>query len=212
MTGDLDMTEPTEDQTEPAEDVDTSGGHGIRWRRWAIAAGMFIVFYTIPASFTAHPKACAACHSMKPYYESWASSRHRAAASDCLYCHAKPGTVNRFVYRVTVYKDITTVLSGGRIRLFRTSAVSDESCQQGGCHSMNRLTSLSGQVLINHRLHLEDAEMSCIDCHIGAGHDDVDGRSSNPEMELCEECHQAEMEDCAYCHTGRTLPTKEVDD
>lgn len=176
---------------------------------WLVAIVLFLVFYTIPAVFTSHPKACATCHSMQPYYETWASSRHRAAADTCLHCHAKPGAINRAIYRATIYKDIVIVLSKGRITLFRTSEVTSASCTQSGCHSLNRLHSLSGQIRINHRVHVDDEEMSCVACHSGAGHNDVEGRSSVPPMDSCAECHEAVMDDCAYCHTGRSLPTRD---
>jgi len=198
----------TDDETgtPAANDEAPADGDTPRRRRipgWLIFFGVLVVLYTIPAVFTAHPRACATCHSMEPFYESWAASRHRAAASECLHCHAKPGAFNRAIYRATIYKDILVVLSGGRITLFRTSAVVDEACTQSGCHSLNRLHSLSGAVKINHALHAEEAP--CVKCHLGAGHDDVEGRSSNPPMDLCAECHADVMEECTYCHTDRFL-------
>jgi len=179
-----------------------------RWRVWAVAVGVLLVLYTIPAAFTVHPRACATCHSMEPYYETWASSRHRGAADTCLHCHAKPGAINRMIYRATMYKDIVSVATRGRFTLFDTSQVTDASCQQAGCHSLNRIYSLSGQIQINHRLHVSEAEISCVYCHEGAGHEGVRG-TSVPPMSLCAECHEPQMETCSYCHTGRALPTRD---
>ncbi|MBS3956775.1 MAG: NapC/NirT family cytochrome c [Clostridiales bacterium] len=179
-----------------------------RVKVWIIAGVAFLVFYTIPAAFTANPRACATCHAMRPYYETWSTSRHRGAAYTCLHCHAKPGVINRAIYRATIYKDIVIVITGGRVTLFRTSEVTNESCQQSGCHSLNRVFSLSGQIRVNHRVHVEGEGMSCMDCHQGAGHEGVRG-TSVPPMDSCAECHEAVMDDCAYCHMARSLPTRD---
>jgi hypothetical protein len=145
---------------------------------------------------------------MKPYYQSWATSRHRAAASDCLFCHAGPGLINRTVYRATLYKDIVAVLSAGRVNLFGATQVDDASCQQAGCHSLNRLESMSGELRIGHRLHATKAKLACVDCHRGAGHDKVGGRTSSATEAQCSGCHASKMKDCSYCHVGRVIPTR----
>ena len=197
-----------ENGRDPGIERDGSAPRWRRWRVWAVALGLFLVFYTIPAVFTASPRMCATCHDMQPYYDTWASSRHRGAADTCLHCHAKPGAINRAIYRATMYKDIVIIATRGRVTLFRTSQVTEASCQQTGCHSLNRVFSLSGQIQINHRLHVQEAEVSCVYCHHGAGHEGVEG-TSVPPMSLCAECHEPEMDNCAYCHTGRALPTRD---
>jgi len=171
-----------------------------RW--WLFVLAVLFVIYLIPTVLTSSPKACASCHAMKPYYASWQLSSHRATAPNCLYCHVRPGVANLVVYRLLFYREIVASVAGWQLKPIGAAAPSTESCTRAGCHSKNRQVSTSGNLRINHGLHVTQAGVSCAKCHPGAVHQGVDGRLLLPPMKICKECHAAKMNDCSYCHIG----------
>ncbi len=55
----------------------------------------------------------------------------------------------------------------------------------------------------NHRLHVEENEMACEDCHQAQ-----EGKMSLPDMDKCSECHDIDVDnpskDCLLCHTPKS--------
>lgn len=202
LTPDVESDERLDD-----DENESSEPPSLRRRLWTYAI-LFVVaaIAVVPAVFSATPSACASCHYIKPHYESWSADRHRAAADSCLHCHLEPSVRGVVLYPLTFYGEVLSAASGGLIKPPIRTPPTDSGCRQSGCHSVNRLQSLSGQIRINHRLHAEKAEMHCRTCHVGAGHNGAGGRPVLPPMKLCEPCHAKEMDDCAYCHLGRALP------
>jgi hypothetical protein len=170
-----------------------------------IAVAVLVVVCAIPIALTATPGQCASCHEMKPYFDSWQSSSHRAAAPNCLYCHVKPGVFNLVGYEVGFYREIAGHFAGSQVTSSAANAPSVESCSRPTCHSLNRETSNSGDLKINHRLHVTQANVPCSRCHPGAVHTGVGGRLKLPPMKICKECHADKMQQCNFCHTQEHL-------
>lgn len=177
--------------------------------RWIVPVLIVLVLFVVPAAIAASPKACGSCHAMKPYYTAYSSTRHRASAEDCLYCHSRPGRLGRMVSQLGIYRCVVFQVAGRRLDALGDSTVSCSSCVQVGCHSMNRLESYSGKLKVNHRAHAEDGDVTCVECHRGTAHDGVRGLTSLPPMELCEDCHADQMDNCQYCHASKVLPKKQ---
>jgi hypothetical protein len=183
-------------------------GWSTRRRVWTIVVAIVVVIAGLPVVCAVDSRACAACHYMRPFYDSWRADRHRASASNCLACHLEPGIRGVVTYPFAFYGELLTAVSGGRIDSPGLVFPSDAACQRSGCHSLNRLTSLSGEIAVDHRAHATEAQVPCAKCHPGAGHAGQDGRYMLPPMEACEECHADVMDDCTYCHLGRALPVR----
>lgn len=191
-------------QTKKAEEQAVAPAGRRTSRRILFVVGvLLVVIYAIPAVMTSSPKACARCHAMKPYYDSWQSSSHREVAPNCLYCHVRPGVVNLVAYRFMFYREILAALTGRELKPIGSVPLSSESCLRAACHSINRQVSNSGNLRINHRLHVTQAAVPCTKCHPGAVHKGVGGRLLLPPPSICAECHAARMKDCQYCHIGR---------
>jgi hypothetical protein len=175
-----------------------------RWIVWAVL-GVVVLLVAIPVALTATPRQCASCHEMKPYYESWQASSHRGAAPSCLTCHTQPGILSRIGFEFGVYRMIGAHFAGGKVSTTAKNSPSVQSCRRSGCHSLNRETSNSGDIKINHRLHVVQANIACPKCHAGAVHAGVGGRTKLPPMKLCKSCHADKMSQCNYCHTQQHL-------
>ncbi|MDZ4180267.1 MAG: cytochrome c3 family protein [Coriobacteriia bacterium] len=193
-------------ETQPTAGDDASTPSPVRRRLWIVVVMLVVMGAVLPAIFGANPRLGAIYPHIRPYLDSWSADRHRASASSCLACHLEPGVRGVVTYPLTFYGEMFSSLSGGLIPAPPTSVPTDASCQRSGCHSLNRLTSFSGEIAADHRAHAIDAGVSCVTCHPGAGHNGQDGRFMLPPMSLCEGCHADVMDDCAYCHIGRALP------
>lgn len=52
------------------------------------------------------------------------------------------------------------------------------------------------RIIFSHRLHVDELEISCLDCHTESGTVDI------PSMESCESCHDVDDDSqCGVCHT-----------
>jgi hypothetical protein len=208
MTQPPDVPSTTEDA--PAADTGASATRAPRSRRfWVVAAilSLLVAVCAIPVVMTATPRQCASCHEMKPYYDSWQQSSHAAAASNCVYCHARPGLLGWLGYEAGFYGEIVGHFTGAKVTSTGDNAPSVSSCSRGACHSLNRETSNSGGIKINHRLHVVQENIACPRCHPGAAHAGVDGRLKLPPMKLCKQCHADKMQNCRYCHSEKSLPS-----
>jgi nitrate/TMAO reductase-like tetraheme cytochrome c subunit len=175
------------------------------WIWWTIGVVLLVIAYAVPAAMTASPEACGRCHEMKPFYESWRVSSHRAAAPNCLYCHVKPGIANLVLYRFAFWGEIAASVTGADFKPLGSVKPDLGVCRR--CHSLNREASTSGDLRIGHRIHVEKAGVACSRCHAGAVHKGVGGRRILPRMEICKSCHAAKMQDCLFCHTVPPIAT-----
>ena len=185
-----------------APQADSSRGPRRSARFWVVVAvlGVIVLACAVPVWFTATPGQCASCHEMKPYYDSWQASSHREAASNCLYCHARPGVLNLLSYEAGFYGEMFAHVAGAPVTSITGNTPSVASCGRPECHSLNRETSNSGDIKINHRLHVTQANVPCTRCHAGAVHTGVGGRRKLPPLSLCKACHADKMSQCGYCH------------
>jgi len=172
----------------------------VRLAAW-IVVSLMVAAVLLPLALTATPRQCTTCHEMQPYFDSWQASSHRTAVPNCLYCHVKPSILSWMAWEAGFYREIVGHFQGRQPVTTAANAPSVTSCAVNGCHSLNRETSASGDLKIDHRLHVVDAKIACPTCHAGAVHAGVGGRPKLPPMKLCKECHAKVMEDCGYCHT-----------
>ena len=196
---------PTAEPAPPAPE--RVGTHRPLWFWIVSAAAAIVVLFVVavPVTLTASPHQCASCHEMRPYYDSWQASSHREAAKNCLDCHAKPGVLGVLVFEAGFYRMLAGHFAGTPVLTTAANAPAVASCTRSGCHSLNRETSTSGDVKINHRLHVTQAKIPCTRCHPGAVHTGVNGRVKLPPMKLCKGCHADKMQQCSYCHTQEHL-------
>ncbi|HZD59198.1 MAG TPA: NapC/NirT family cytochrome c [Anaerolineae bacterium] len=173
--------------------------------RYALVAFIFLaVFLTIPYLYTSNPKSCTRCHAMEKYYSSWQKSSHAKAADNCFHCHVKQGSLNLWVYRISFYREVYASMVGANLKPAGATIPGIRSCLRRGCHSLNRVSSASGDIKINHRGHVIKVGLSCIRCHPGAAHPNVGkvGRLT-PQRKLCMQCHAARKNDCSFCHVKK---------
>lgn len=167
----------------------------------AVLSSAAALLLAAPYVMVANPTLCGVCHEMRPYVESWEGSTHSAAARDCAACHAAPGLAGGFVYRMGLYREFASAVTGPGFVAGHAAIPGISSCLRAGCHSANRETSPSGDLKIGHRVHIEDAGLACVRCHPGAAHKGVDDRRLTPPMKTCKGCHEQEMEYCSFCHS-----------
>ncbi|MCL6472693.1 MAG: NapC/NirT family cytochrome c [Firmicutes bacterium] len=185
--------------------VKTGDKRAKRAVKYLVAAFVFLLaFYAIPYIYTSNAQSCTSCHSMKPYYDSWKKSSHATAANNCFHCHVKQGTLNLFIYRISFYREIYASMVGADLKPIGASLPGVASCQRKGCHSLNRVTSESGDIKINHKLHVLKANISCTTCHPGAAHPRVGSIGDLiPKRKLCFKCHAERRNECSFCHNKR---------
>lgn len=171
----------------------------MRW--WTILLAVLLVI-TPPVIVPATPRSCGSCHEMKAYYQSWKRSTHGQVGISCDKCHVKPGLAPFVKYRLNSYRELYTRVSGQEVKPYGLSPASTEACRR--CHSLNRVRSTSGDLKINHRIHVLKAKLGCPTCHNGAVHPGVKGLGGlNPPRKQCVKCHRAQMKNCSYCHVIR---------
>ncbi|MEI6233345.1 MAG: cytochrome c nitrite reductase small subunit [Planctomycetota bacterium] len=127
--------------------------------------GLYTFTYAQGFSYFSHdPKACANCHVMNDYYDSWTKSSHHNAGG-CIECHMPEGNFAKLVaksdngYRHS--KGFTFMDFHEPIQITpRNVEILQENCVR--CHS--QLThGMSGDLG-------EANQMTCIHCHSHVGH------------------------------------------
>ncbi|MDQ1000826.1 nitrate/TMAO reductase-like tetraheme cytochrome c subunit [Neobacillus niacini] len=152
-----------------------------RWKALFVALiGSIVIFgggYGV-LSFTNSPTFCANCHEMAPEVSTFTASAHSEIT--CVQCHIKPGFMNMITHKVISLKEVYHHVMGIPEQIVQTEheAVSDENCLQ--CHSKNRLVSASGDLIVNHKGHIEEG-VPCISCHAGVAHAKIAARGINTE-------------------------------
>lgn len=154
-----------------------------RWKLlFASLVGCIIIFgggYGV-LSFTNSPAFCSSCHEMAPEYTTYNASAHDQIS--CVQCHIKPGFTNMITHKVKSLKEVYYHVTGVPNQIVQTEeeAISNENCLQ--CHSKNRLVTASGDLIVNHKGHLEEG-IPCITCHSGVVHAKIATRGINTEKD-----------------------------
>jgi len=162
-------------------------------------AAVAVGFLFIPVYVTTTPSFCSNCHVMDQFVDSWKRSTH--AQFGCDACHVKPGLVNHFVNSVVVSQNVYLSFVGRAEMPEQIRSATNENCLQGGCHSVNRTASTSGDLRIPHREHVEMRDLQCKDCHFNVVHT-PDGGTPVPPMGVCAMCHDGRQapNTCDTCH------------
>lgn len=159
---------------------------------------------------TGQPSFCNSCHVMKPYFESWLTSRHFEV--NCLDCHLQPGFTGYVKGKINGLAQAVDCMVG-RVGTKPNATVKDVSCLRSECHNSGEL--LAGNidyegVKFSHKNHITKVvggiKISCSTCHshfAGDEHftvsNDVcftchflkDNRSSNRLVQtVCQSCHK----------------------
>jgi cytochrome c nitrite reductase small subunit len=126
--------------------------------------GSFTFIYAKGYSYlTNDPGACANCHVMRDYYESWLKSSHHTVAT-CNDCHTPKGLVGKYAVKG---------LNGFNHALAFTTGNYQEPLQA---------TSLNKRV----------AQNSCLKCHAALVHPLAWGATNvGGALPACTQCHQA---------------------
>ena len=132
--------------------------------------GGFIFIYAKGYSYLSNdPRACANCHIMQPYYDSWAKSSHHQAAS-CNDCHVPHGLVEKYMGKArngfNHSKAFTLQNFEEPIRIKKANLQAlQHNCID--CHS-----TLVSEITAHKDV--ESGEARCTQCHRSAGHMSLD--------------------------------------
>ncbi|HUF49045.1 MAG TPA: cytochrome c nitrite reductase small subunit [Vicinamibacterales bacterium] len=129
----------------------------------AAGVGGYTFVYARGGSYmTNDPAACANCHVMRPYYESWQRSSHRSVAV-CNDCHTPADPVGKYVTKARngfwhSYAFTTGDFADHMRATPRNQAIAEASCQK--CHAdlTDALVGVAGET------------PSCVRCHGAIGH------------------------------------------
>lgn len=184
----------------------------------AVIFGAFLIFLVAAVEYTSHSQFCAACHYMKPYFQSWEESSH--SEFECSVCHYPPGGGIKSKLR----KKIEGLVMVGRYwtKLYVKSKpwaeIKDESCMRSGCHEKRLLEGevRFKKVVFDHKVHFEDLKrgkkLQCTSCHSQI----VQGEHITVTESSCFICHFKESEfypqirECSHCHKKKDLINEET--
>ena len=216
-------------------------GRAAWWRRWLYAAGIHVpaekiwsvhlrprFFALLGSAFLAavvvlaglakyseSPRFCRSCHIMEPYYNAWATSKHKFVA--CVECHYPPGSPRTLLWKKfqalsQVAKYVTRTYSSKPF-----AEIEDSSCLRPGCHS-TRL--LQGKVISEKGIHFDHTphllgvrrgrRLRCVSCHSQI----VVGKHVEVTWDTCYLCHfmgtksGRELKPVAGCLGCHELPKK----
>jgi hypothetical protein len=69
-------------------------------------------------------------------------------------------------------------------------------------------SSLAGDILFPHQLHVEEQELECTTCHVSVESSELSSDLHLPSMDLCSDCHDIEDdENCGLCHRNTEEPS-----
>lgn len=203
--------QPAEPETEPESETDGTPPAKKRWP-WVVGGliALFIIAF-IPFYFTNSAASCGKCHSMTPYYTSWQKSWHGQNGTQCDQCHVRPGAFAYYTYRIGFYRELFAEVVGMKLAPWGATTPGESSCTRANCHSVNRLSSASGNIKVSHEIHVKVVEKkynkACSYCHAGASHAGVKGLGSQlPPRRQCFVCHKDKVKQCDFCHTVKYKP------
>ena len=129
-----------------------------------LGGGVYTFIYAEGGSYlTDKPTACANCHIMNDYYESWLKSSHHAVAV-CNDCHTPEGFIAKYATKASNgfwhSWGFTTGIFLDPIQIKKNKEITRESCQK--CH-LAIIESIE-------RENLEIEKIQCANCHKDVGH------------------------------------------
>ncbi|AGK55690.1 cytochrome c3 family protein [Bacillus sp. 1NLA3E] len=181
-----------------------------RWKLLVVSLTGFIAFLGLiygVITFTSTPTFCATCHEMAPEHVTFQKSAHNQIK--CTQCHIKPGIGNLLIHKVESLKEVYSHIVGPPDPIVQTVAVLEENCKK--CHTKNRLISATGDLIVNHKGHIEEG-IPCITCHSGVVHAKVVERGindsstydawtmKNSDKLMGEQYEKPNMGTCIDCH------------
>lgn len=140
-----------------------------------LVAGHFLMTY---------PGICLHCHMPQTRIMMWTQSVHPTKVT-CVNCHAKPGQLFPR-------------------KFFARDEFVDKNCRR--CHGdvEKKETQISNDIRISHRMHIQELEMRCVDCHRNVVHEKTIPGTNRPSHATCVECHEeveaGDSESCQLCH------------
>jgi nitrate/TMAO reductase-like tetraheme cytochrome c subunit len=206
--------EPVKEEKAPKEKKPKEKTPREERRKWPWVVGVLVVLFVIafiPFYYTNSAASCGKCHSMTPYYTSWQKSWHGKNDTQCDQCHVRPGAFAYYTYRIGFYRELYAEMFGLKLAPWGATTPGESSCTRDNCHSVNRLSSTSGDIKVNHEVHVKAIEKkynkACSYCHAGASHAGIKGLGSQlPPRQQCFNCHKDKATNCDYCHTTKFKP------
>jgi nitrate/TMAO reductase-like tetraheme cytochrome c subunit len=143
--------------------------------------GIFVVLLAGHFLMT-YPGICLHCHVPQTRVMMWTKSVHPSEVT-CVNCHAKPGQL--FPHRYSAKDEFV-----------------NNNCVY--CHKgvETKEKQVSHDIKIAHRLHIQELELRCVDCHRNIVHEKTIPGTNRPSHETCIECHEEVTNDdaCQLCH------------
>jgi hypothetical protein len=198
----------------------------------AIVAGA-LVLGGVAVPLTSHPKLCAACHNIRPSYDTWAISSHKDVT--CVDCHVRPGVGGWLRDKAWAgTKDVAIYVFGNPTDAHDLdTTVHSEMCLS--CHrAILRVSEVAVRdlpppvkevgLIMSHRKHIEafakrGKEEGCTTCHsrvvhekpikgypivIPRGHVSADNKPYVPDHPEGSILRTKTLADCFRCHDGKT--------
>lgn len=166
-------------------------------------------------AFTNRPDFCRSCHYMEPYYDTWASSKHKDVSCDL--CHYTPGYDNMIMGKIHDINQLVKYATNAYRKSKPWAEIEDASCLREGCHDTRLLEGqvMFGKVKFDHRPHLTELrrgrQLRCTSCHSQI----VQGDHMTVTPLTCVLCHFKETkehvsgrrtDECELCHYAPTEP------
>lgn len=131
-----------------------------------VGLGSYIFIYAKGYSYLVNdPKACANCHIMQDYYDSWVKGSHHRAAS-CNDCHVPHHPILKYIAKAkngyNHSKAFTSQDFKEPIRINRQNLIDlQHNCIE--CHK-----TMTGEISAHQDV--EEGQARCTDCHRSVGH------------------------------------------
>ncbi len=169
----------------------------------ALAGSLVLVGMLFAMQVSSTPRFCGSCHIMKPYYDSWADSKHVGIA--CVDCHIPPGITAEFRKKWEALSMVARYFTG----TYSTNPwteVDDAACLR--CHERRLLEGkeVFHSVVFDHAPHLTETrrglKLRCTSCHSQI----VQGTHIAVTSSTCALCHfrgqalNAGLGRCTRCH------------
>ncbi len=190
----------------------------INWKdplnRWKLLFFLLLTFLGIAGgtygaiAATSTTSFCATCHEMSAESITHKVTTHSQVK--CVDCHIKPGIDNKIKAKILAMKElyhhVTRTVPNP---VYAHREVEDVVCIK--CHSINRMVTATGDLIVNHQTHME-AEIPCLTCHAGVAHAKVVERGlnthdaydhwkeENAELLVTKEFTNPNMGTCIDCH------------
>lgn len=130
-----------------------------------VGLGAFTFEFADGTSYLSNdPKACVNCHVMKPQYESWSKSSHRATAV-CNDCHTPGGFMQKYAAKASNGFWHSWAFTTGRFKDPIRIKPHNQRLVEVACRDCHRQF-LESSNLIQHK----PGQMSCVQCHSDVGH------------------------------------------